>query len=374
MRNFLKVSALSAAVLTPALASAEPANWYLNTGFGVQFSDDRFVVEDDFPIVTLGLEHRFNQKWGIELWGSMGESDDQSLVGGDADVTSISTGFIRYLGDGGSLEPYLAGGVGHAGYEFDNRAGGAQDDFYTQVNLGLGMRWMFSNNVGLRSELRYLHGTDDSTEEAFLSIGFSVPFGGAIKSAAPAPVPAVDGDMDGDGVKDSFDQCAGTPAGVAVNAKGCPLDQDSDGVPNYRDKCPDTPAGRQVDKFGCKFVLTSTETIKLEVNFSLNSAEIPASYQGEIAKVAAFMKRFGGVDAVIEGHTDSSGDAAYNKQLSQRRAEAVRNALIKDYGIAASRLRAVGFGEERPVASNATREGRIANRRVVAVVEAEVSK
>ncbi len=374
MRQFLKISMLSAAVAGSAVASAEPANWYLNTGFGIQISDDRFVVEDDFPIVTLGLEHRFNQKWGVEIWGARGEVDDESLAGGEADFSSVSTGLVRYLGDGGNLEPYFAAGVGAAGYEFDNRTGSAENDFYTQLNAGLGLRWMFSNSIGLRSELRYLYGADDSTEEAFLSIGLSVPFGGAIKSEEPAPAMPVDGDMDGDGVKDSFDKCAGTPAGVAVDAQGCPLDGDQDGVPNYRDKCPNTPAGRQVDKFGCKFVLTSTETIKLEVQFALNSAAVPAAYQSEIAKVAAFLKKYGNVNAVVEGHTDSTGEAPYNKQLSQRRADAVRMSLVKDHGIAETRLRAVGYGEERPVASNATREGRKANRRVVAVVEAEVTK
>mgnify|MGYP000338751550 CR=1 FL=1 len=94
----------------------------------------------------------------------------------------------------------------------------------------------------------------------------------------------------------------------------------------------------------------------------------------ELKKVAEFMKRFGGVKAVVEGHSDSTGAAAYNKQLSQRRADAVRNALIKEFGIDASRLSAIGYGEERPIADNSTKAGRQANRRVVAVMEAEVAK
>ena len=84
------------------------------------------------------------------------------------------------------------------------------------------------------------------------------------------------------------------------------------------------------------------------------------------------MNKFGGVSTVVEGHADSNGAAAYNKQLSQRRADAVRNALIRDYGIAANRLSAVGYGEERPIADNKTAAGRSANRRVIAVMQAEV--
>lgn len=86
------------------------------------------------------------------------------------------------------------------------------------------------------------------------------------------------------------------------------------------------------------------------------------------------MTKFGGVKAVVEGHADSNGAAAYNKQLSQRRADSVRKALIRDYNIAENRLSAVGYGEERPIADNKTSEGRRANRRVVAVIQAEVTE
>jgi OmpA-OmpF porin, OOP family len=67
---------------------------------------------------------------------------------------------------------------------------------------------------------------------------------------------------------------------------------------------------------------------------------------------------------IAEGHTDSQGDDAYNQELSERRAGAVRQYLIETYGIAADRLEAEGFGESRPVADNETPEGRQQNRRV----------
>jgi OOP family OmpA-OmpF porin len=66
----------------------------------------------------------------------------------------------------------------------------------------------------------------------------------------------------------------------------------------------------------------------------------------------------------IEGHTDSDGGAAYNLALSQRRAQAVVDDLVKRYGIARSRLIAKGYGLTRPVASNATDAGKALNRRV----------
>ena len=66
----------------------------------------------------------------------------------------------------------------------------------------------------------------------------------------------------------------------------------------------------------------------------------------------------------IEGHTDSEGEDAYNQQLSEQRATAVRSYLVEKYGVAAQRLETAGLGESKPVADNATPEGRQQNRRV----------
>jgi outer membrane protein OmpA-like peptidoglycan-associated protein len=73
---------------------------------------------------------------------------------------------------------------------------------------------------------------------------------------------------------------------------------------------------------------------------------------------------------VVEGHTDSVGSDVYNQKLSERRANAVRDVLVNQYGVGADRVNAVGYGEARPVADNATDSGRAVNRRVEAEVEA----
>jgi len=71
--------------------------------------------------------------------------------------------------------------------------------------------------------------------------------------------------------------------------------------------------------------------------------------------------------AVIEAHTDSKGSDAYNQNLSDRRAISVVNAL-KDYGVKSSKLKAIGYGETQPIATNETEEGKALNRRVTALV------
>ncbi len=115
-------------------------------------------------------------------------------------------------------------------------------------------------------------------------------------------------------------------------------------------------------------------TIALNVEFDSNKAVVKDKYRDEIRKVADFMKKYPKTSAVIEGHTDNTNTAAYNKKLSQERANNVRQYLISNFGIKASRLTAAGYGMEKPIASNATEEGRQKNRRVVAVIKTTTKK
>lgn len=143
---------------------------------------------------------------------------------------------------------------------------------------------------------------------------------------------------------------AGTP--VADCSK---LDDDKDGVNNCADKCADTPKGAIVDKNGCWAFRG--------VLFDFDKADIKSKYSPLIQNAVEVMKLNPGLTVEIQGHTDSYGTDAYNEKLSQRRADAVRNELIKQ-GVDGKRLTAVGFGESKPVESNDTDEGRAYNRRV----------
>ncbi|SLM31101.1 OmpA2 [Desulfamplus magnetovallimortis] len=173
---------------------------------------------------------------------------------------------------------------------------------------------------------------------------------------APRPAPVkVRLDSDGDGVYDEDDKCPDTPAGVKVDADGCPLDTDGDGVPDYLDKCPGTPAGAKVNPMGC-WVLG-------DLLFDFDKAVIkPAGYP-DLAKVIEVLNQNPNMKVVLQGHTDSIGSDAYNKGLSLRRAKAVKAYLVKK-GISEGRLKCEAFGESKPAASNKTEFGRSLNRRV----------
>lgn len=165
-------------------------------------------------------------------------------------------------------------------------------------------------------------------------------------------------DSDNDGVIDANDACPDTPAGAPVDSDGCRLDSDNDGVFDDMDRCPNTMAGAQVDENGCQV------KINLMIQFDTNKAEILERHTSELDKARTFIKKYPGQKILISGHTDSVGAAEYNKKLSQRRADAVKNYLIEEDGINSKDLATKGFGEEKPIASNDTAAGRQQNRRV----------
>jgi uncharacterized protein (TIGR03382 family) len=175
-------------------------------------------------------------------------------------------------------------------------------------------------------------------------------------------------DSDGDGLVDGKDPCP-SEAGP-LDRGGCPVpDRDHDTVEDLRDNCPDEVG--PPDNQGCpeeekQLVVIQTDRIAIKdtVHFDFNKATIQPRSYGLLDQVARVLLEHPEIVFVsIEGHTDGVGPAEYNRRLSQRRAEAVRDYLAGK-SVAPERMEAKGFGEDRPVQSNATSVGRAANRRV----------
>lgn len=172
-------------------------------------------------------------------------------------------------------------------------------------------------------------------------------------------------DSDRDGVADASDQCPSTPPATAVDATGCPIrlkvtDADGDGVVDSDDKCPATQKDLAVDVEGC--VITQNVSI-YGVTFELDSSELTAEGRETLDGVASSMNNQPSVRMEVAGHTDDIGSPAYNLVLSQQRAETVRSYLMEK-GVGESRMTAVGYGQNQPVAANDTDESRAQNRRV----------
>ncbi|MBI5482092.1 MAG: OmpA family protein [Deltaproteobacteria bacterium] len=181
-----------------------------------------------------------------------------------------------------------------------------------------------------------------------------------------------DKDTDGDGVPDSKDQCPTTPAGPKPDPTrvGCPApDRDGDSVPDHEDACPDQPGAPHPDpmKNGCPSLVEvkGSQLVIVKPVFFATARDVILKQSFPVLQaVADALKARPDIKRLsIEGHTDSRGKAAMNRDLSDRRARSVMRWLIQN-GIAAERLTAKGFGPDRPIADNKTEKGRAQNRRV----------
>ena len=114
-------------------------------------------------------------------------------------------------------------------------------------------------------------------------------------------------------------------------------------------------------------VIRDGDNIRLQlpgnITFASDSANISQNFYPVLEDVAAVLNKYNKTTMMIEGHTDSTGSAEHNQQLSLNRANAVRNYLV-GYGVDSRRVTTQGFGESMPVASNDTAQGRQQNRRV----------
>ncbi len=165
---------------------------------------------------------------------------------------------------------------------------------------------------------------------------------------------------------DDSDKC---PRVAAKTADGCPPDGDGDGIPDAQDKCPTQPETRNgfQDKDGCpdvvpKTVQRFTGAIK-GITFDSGKDVIRKPSFKVLDKAAAVLTQFGDLKLQIDGHTDDQGKRDFNLDLSRRRAQAVVKYLV-DKGIAAGRLKAEGYGPDKPVADNKKASGRAKNRRI----------
>jgi len=206
-------------------------------------------------------------------------------------------------------------------------------------------------------------------------------------------------DTDGDGTPDIEDNCPKVIGSKVL--KGCP-DTDKDGITDAEDKCPTTPG--TAEKNGCPenpdenviiiasppvisspttapvqtgTIITSTPTTTFmsaevrevldfamrDVQFETGSSSLKVTSYGILEKIAVIMLDYPEYNMSIEGHTDSLGDDARNQKLSEERAKACLDYLVKK-GVEEDRMSYIGLGETQPIADNKRTKGRAKNRRV----------
>ncbi len=344
---------------TVVKADEETHGAYITAGYNwFNFDDDRSLLDDEDDLFY-GLGYQINDNVGLEFkYSDFG-----------ADYYSLSSVY-RYLPRSESTFFWKLG-IGRYQDFVDDRG---------SVNLGAGYEAHFTDQFSMTVGVDSVFMFNEDYTDWVPYIGFNYYFGNSHSKSEPvaepvqAPAAPVIKDSDNDGVNDELDQCPTSKPGVSVDANGCELDSDGDGVVDSVDQCLQTPAGAKVDANGCRIVLTEDVSIQLSVKFANNSNVVTDDYRSEIQKVADFMKSYPDTTVVIEGHTDSRGKASYNQQLSEKRAIAVMQYLVAEFGVAQARVTAVGKGEVEPIADNETAAGRATNRRVQAEIKTSVSK
>ena len=261
--------------------------------------------------VSLNLSHGVYD--GVDVDGSAAGSKNI-----EGELSSLDAVY-HFGAPGVGLRPYLSAGAAHQSIGQPDRSG---RDNSTFANLGAGVKYYFTENVFAKAGVDGMHNIDQGDSEWMAGVGVGLNFGGG-QAPAPAPVAAAPVEE---------------PAPVA-----------------------EEPVPEVV-------------RVELDVKFDFDKSKVKEESYADIQSLAEFMNQYPQTSTTVEGHTDSVGTDAYNQKLSERRAAAVRDVLVNQYGVADARVSSVGYGESRPVADNATDAGRAVNRRVEAEVEAQVQQ
>lgn len=376
----LMAGLLVAGMISSTAVSAQDVDfddrWYIAPYVGLAALDNDRQTDNGDVLYGLSFGKFFSENLSLDIEHDRLEpnfNDDflasQGVAGaiGQYRIKTYALMARWFFDDWAGARPFLAVGAGMYDYShlFD-------DGEEVMLQAGLGIQGDISDHFGLRFQALYRYVDDDSVpgassfDDFVFTGGVMYKFGdvGPAPVAAVAPEPARDADSDGDGVPDSRDRCPNTPRGVEVDQYGCPTDSDGDGVPNARDKCPDTRPGAVVDLDGCEV----EAVIELpNVYFDFDESTIRPRGKEVLDDAAELLQNNERVVVEVAGHTDSIGTDAYNQDLSQRRADSVKDYLVSQ-GVNASRLETQGYGESRPIATNETDEGRQQNRRVELVV------
>lgn len=332
------------------------------------------VIED------LGIFLRF----GWERSWQENEGGTEDLI---MDAFPVLFGVRYYMELVERLHAFVGGGLGFAVIDFNGNytkyANWDHTDTKFALNVHGGLQYELTDNFAMNGYFDILmpNLSPFKRYEEKIPARFAFLFGFTYyiplsDDGAPRPPK----DRDGDGIYDKDDKCprkAEDKDGFQ-DSDGCPdPDNDNDGIKDKDDKCPNKAETKNdyEDNDGCPDEKPAPPAepkerkidISKNIQFETGSAVIKAASFPILDKVAEELKKFPKSNLRIEGHTDNVGKAENNKVLSQKRAEACLNYLVKK-GIGKKRLSAVGFGQDQPVATNDTPEGRAKNRRVDFIV------
>lgn len=335
-------SIIAALIFAPLIAMAQEGHIEAGLGLGQTYPtlyDNFKSTVDDGHSNNYWIGYGLTDKWAAEI-------EHDSLDFNKALLSSkiYSLGLKYNFNPTNKFNPFAKLALGFADHKTSIAGTDAKDGLAAKAALGVNFDLFkhASLQTGIAYHLFEKVTSDIKTPQAvnpFLSLSFN--FGGKETMAAVKSAVAKVSDTDGDGVSDDDDKCPKTTTGVVVNAYGC--------------------------------AETEKAAIAVKVLFESGKSVIKTETLDEVTKLSDFMKKHSDTKVHIKGYTDNTGKAETNKKLSAARAEAVKAELVKN-GIAADRIEASGYGSEDPIADNKTKEGRTANRRVVAEIKTITEK
>ncbi len=268
------------------------------------------------------------------------------------------------------------------GYRFGGING--KTEIGVELNGGVGLSQSDKEELPLEAFLYARHNPSDEWEiiggpGIGVIAGYGVPTWRVFVGVRFTPTTH---DRDHDGISDDEDQCPdlAEDRDGDQDLDGCPeedTDSDRDGVPDRDDDCPEAKEtiNGVDDDDGCPDtgdprVIYEDGQFKIldSVHFETGKADIKEDSHSLLDQVALMIKANPDVKVRVEGHTDDTGPKAVNRRLSRARAQSVRRYLMRK-GVSGSRLRAVGYGPDKPLVEGTSDDARAKNRRVEFVVE-----
>ncbi|MFY9142824.1 OmpA family protein [Sulfuricurvum sp.] len=271
---------------------------------------------------------------------------DYKNIPGDTNILRSALSGVYNYRKIDNVVPFVKMGLGYetmSDHQYNNH-----DSLFADAATGIKVD--LAKHVAFKFELIDMVKFNGMDNNLLLMAGLNFAFGEKTQPQSPEPISA------------EVSEPEAAPKATAEPIAAAPLDSDGDGVVDALDKCPGTPSGFKVDQDGCPL------TYLFKVLFDFDSSKLKEEFKGTVEEFAVFMKENPYV-AEIQGHACNIGTDEYNQALSERRANAVMTKLI-ELGIDPKRLKAVGFGESKPLNNNATIDERRQNRRV----EAELSR
>ncbi len=367
------------------------------------------------PVYGFRLGYNFTENWALE--GVV----DYLKTEGTKNSGIGNVEMLRYGGDvlynfmpKSSLVPYLAAGVGGM-----KLLSGGHPDQRIIGNYGGGVKWFMTENFALRGDVRGLNYQYDKKWKTNVEYTLGLHIAVGAPKPAPAPVVVAEPVVEAAAPKAAPVVVTPPPAPAptsnlnaepatlekgktttltwsSANTSGCEIQPGIGPVPASGSKVV-TPAANTSYTLTCNGEGGKTATsvagvevtepvvkeaaaakasavaagsrLTLKVNFDTGKSIIKKQYYDELKVVGDGLNEQKNLKGVIEGHTDNVGSDKSNLALSQRRANAVRDYIVKNFKVDRNRLAAKGYGESKPIADNATAEGRAQNRRIEAAFE-----